>query len=144
MSLVETLLKRGDNVDDVDDNGRTPLMLALNSWNIEVIETLLKRGANINAVDNDGRTPLIHALSIDNNYSIIETLLKHGADISIEDSKGTNAVDHTIMVLNSNDKNYYDELKVMLKILENMERYDLENIEMLLGRVVEKVGSFDT
>ena len=137
--VVKALLQHGANVNAADNAGQTPLMFAVNKkYNFEVVEALLKRGANVNATDNAGQTPLMFALSIDDNDHVVETLLKHGADISIEDSAGTNAVDHAIMLRN-NDK--YDGLLVIRKILENMERYDLATIEMLLDRVVNNVNN---
>jgi hypothetical protein len=55
------LLDRGAAVDARDEDGRTPLMLAVARGRLEVVRLLLARGADPNAVDNAGRTPLQQA-----------------------------------------------------------------------------------
>jgi len=56
-----SLLDQGVAVDARDEDGRTPLMLAVAQGRLEVVRLLLARGADPNAADNSGRTPLQQA-----------------------------------------------------------------------------------
>jgi ankyrin repeat protein len=57
--VLETLIKRGADINIVDFNNLTALHLAANRHRIKIIEKLVSvEGVNINAVDNFGRTAL--------------------------------------------------------------------------------------
>jgi ankyrin repeat protein len=63
--VVQAFLKAAANVDAVDSNGLTPLMLA--SWvngNPDVVDTLLKAGANARLKSNNGKTALDYGRQI--------------------------------------------------------------------------------
>jgi ankyrin repeat protein len=53
--IVELLLNSGADVNRKDDNGRTPLVLAVSKRNQSVAEVLLANGALTDLRDNDGR-----------------------------------------------------------------------------------------
>lgn len=55
-ALVSMLLDRGADLEDQDDRGRTPLMIAAGLDHPAVVAELLKRGARRDAMDNDGKT----------------------------------------------------------------------------------------
>ena len=52
------LLERGDDPNELDDNGWTPLHVATLSGNIESVRILIRSGANPAARNGDGHTPL--------------------------------------------------------------------------------------
>jgi ankyrin repeat protein len=56
LSTTELLLSRGARLDQVDDRGRTALMMAAELGHIEIIKLLLARGADADARDLDGKT----------------------------------------------------------------------------------------
>jgi hypothetical protein len=51
-------LKHGANAEAEDNQGRTPLLVAVAQEKNEVASMLLEHGANADAKDNQGRTPL--------------------------------------------------------------------------------------
>ena len=55
---IQALLVQGAALDQRDELGRTPLMLAVIDGRREAVRLLLARGADPNAADNSGRTPL--------------------------------------------------------------------------------------
>ena len=58
---VRRLLSGGTDVNDVNEQGATPLMAASANGNVEVVDMLLAAEANANAADDDGHTPLYYA-----------------------------------------------------------------------------------
>ena len=55
---VKALLDQGAAVDETDDNGTTPLLLATAQGRTDIVRLLLERGADPNAADQSGRTAL--------------------------------------------------------------------------------------
>jgi ankyrin repeat protein len=52
------LAKLGADVNDADEKGRTPMLLAAQSGRDESVRMLVELGADINRADKDGRTPV--------------------------------------------------------------------------------------
>ena len=57
-AMIETLVKRGANVNINDSEGETPLMLAVRYSSGEVVRTLIDAGADVNAKNKKGETVL--------------------------------------------------------------------------------------
>ncbi len=96
ISATTLLLERGANLDARDDNGNTPLHLAVADLTIElaarqrcVSDTtlLLDHGADVNAQDKRGMTPLHTAAGKGYSYTVL-LLLSRRADISAQDKRG--------------------------------------------------------
>jgi ankyrin repeat protein len=60
------LCKHGYNIEDRDQDGRTPIHTAALYNQVEVIEELIALKANLESVDDMGYTPLLAAASKDN------------------------------------------------------------------------------
>ncbi|KAJ5914532.1 hypothetical protein N7504_003415 [Penicillium tannophilum] len=75
------LIKKGANLEALDDHRRTPLHIALESkqpFSKKAIRILIEAGANVNAVQGDGVTCLSKAkLDID----LVKLLVTHGAEV---------------------------------------------------------------
>ncbi|KAL0263881.1 UNVERIFIED_CONTAM: hypothetical protein PYX00_011182 [Menopon gallinae] len=102
LSVVETLISGGADVNSMTSSGTSVLMiaLALNGNNLELIDYLLKKGANLNYSDPHKVTPLMVALKSSTNPKVIELLLKNGANPKVKDDLGISAAD----ILKSNSK----------------------------------------
>lgn len=82
-AAVSPLLKAGAEVNAKDEDGSTPLMLAIAFGGTpEVIEKLLKSGAAVNSKNTSGATALMLAAAARPN--IVDRLLQAGADPSIK------------------------------------------------------------
>lgn len=86
--LVEFLLKFKEcPVDEPDDTGATPLILATLKGSLPICKMLIERGANVNAKNNNGHTPVKYAGS-KNHQQILTYLLDCGGDPNAKDQFG--------------------------------------------------------
>jgi hypothetical protein len=74
------LISQGAPVNVFQDNGMTPLLLAISyAGNINMCEALLASGADVNRANKIGSSPL-HSAASAGRLDICELLLAHGAD----------------------------------------------------------------
>ncbi|WP_264686539.1 ankyrin repeat domain-containing protein [Wolbachia endosymbiont (group B) of Rhopobota naevana] len=75
LEIVEFLLdKNASGINDVNNNGSTPLHLAIQGNKPSTVKLLLNKGANINAKDKDGKTPL--DLAVQEGYTDIVQIIE--------------------------------------------------------------------
>jgi ankyrin repeat protein len=94
--VVETLLGKGADINQLDDQGEAALILAAYQDDIRTFQTILGRGVDVNLKAADGRTALIGIaagvgwpdLVIDNADAVL-ALLANGADVNAQDVHGT-------------------------------------------------------
>lgn len=80
-SEVIRLLENNALIDARDDNGCTPLMIAVQNNNIAMAELLLKQGADTNARDITMLTPYLCA-GANGFHELLTLTLKYGADVT--------------------------------------------------------------
>ena len=73
---MELLLDHGADLEAKNDDGDTPLMLAVRSDHPEVVDTLCKRGCDMHTHGFDNIEPIDYALSKRNLY-LSDVLMKH-------------------------------------------------------------------
>ncbi|KHJ87194.1 ankyrin repeat protein, partial [Oesophagostomum dentatum] len=71
----------------LNEEGFSPLHLAVRRLKLTLIEMLLEAGASVNSADRSSRTPLLHAVNM-NDTEIVQFLLSKGADPNVEDDNG--------------------------------------------------------
>jgi len=75
---VQRHLKKGADVNALNKDGVTPLMLAVGAGNANLVTYLLDKGANANARNKDGITPLRIATDL-KHEDVVMFLEQHGA-----------------------------------------------------------------
>ena len=84
LNMIEFLLKQGDDVNLEDEQGDTPLSVALSVFGADglgVVKRLLDHGADINRKNQFGNAPLLRVASLD-SIELLECALEKGADFS--------------------------------------------------------------
>eukprot|EP00968_Pinguiococcus_pyrenoidosus_P016956 scaffold1651_cov317-Pinguiococcus_pyrenoidosus.AAC.21 len=72
----------------VDEDGNTPLHLAVTGRQRAVVKMLLEAEADVNRTDKSGVTPLHHAAGL-GSVKMVELLVGNGADLSLQSGAGT-------------------------------------------------------
>ncbi|XP_014396023.1 PREDICTED: LOW QUALITY PROTEIN: kinase D-interacting substrate of 220 kDa, partial [Myotis brandtii] len=88
---LKALLEKCKDVDERNECGQTPLMIAAEQGNLEIVKELIKNGANCNLEDLDNWTALISA-SKEGHLHVVEELLKCGGNLEHRDMGGWTAL----------------------------------------------------
>ncbi|XP_056312887.1 ankyrin repeat domain 34Bb [Danio aesculapii] len=116
LRLTRLLLEGGAYINESNERGETPLMVACKSHHSDaqsvskskIIRYLLENGADPNIQDKSGKTALMHACMEQAGEEVLLLLLSSGADPSLEDHTGSSAL---VYAVNAGDK---DALRVLL------------------------------
>ncbi|KAG8179654.1 hypothetical protein JTE90_017793 [Oedothorax gibbosus] len=98
--VIEALLSRKPDLNCFDDQGQTPLILAIKGSNTEAVEALIKAGASVNLKSNDKDkiSPLILAAKKPNLGKIVKLLVQNKADVNDVDAKNKNTALHYVVI----------------------------------------------
>ena len=80
----ELFVVDGADIESRNNQGYTPLLVAVKNDNLELAALLLKQGANVNAQDTQQFAP-VHMTS---TLEMLNLLVRHGADTSVKNKYG--------------------------------------------------------
>ena len=86
VDTVKQALETGTNVNQIDENGRTMLMVAAFNGHTSIAKFLIDQGTKIDTRDMAGRTALMFA-STGPNVPTVQLLLDHKAEVNLVDSE---------------------------------------------------------
>ncbi|XP_006628922.2 ankyrin repeat domain-containing protein 34C [Lepisosteus oculatus] len=109
LRLTRLLLEGGAYINESNERGETPLMIACMSRHADqqsvskakMVKYLLENKADPNIQDKTGKTALMHACSERAGHEVVALLLANGADPSLEDRSGASAL---VYGINADDK----------------------------------------
>mmetsp|Transcript_157368 Transcript_157368/g.504837 ORF Transcript_157368/g.504837 Transcript_157368/m.504837 type:complete len:754 (-) Transcript_157368:471-2732(-) len=87
---INELVKRGADVNAIDDYGWTALRYAARRKDFATATLLVELRADVNLASKSGRTPLMSAVA-NNAPDIVQLLIDHGADLSAKNRDGMTA-----------------------------------------------------
>ncbi|XP_076995414.1 ankyrin repeat domain-containing protein 34B [Tamandua tetradactyla] len=116
LRLTRLLLEGGAYINESNDRGETPLMIACKTRHIDhqsvskakMVKYLLENNADPNIQDKSGKTALMHACLEKAGPEVVSLLLKSGADLTLQDHSSYSAL---VYAINSEDR---ETLKVLL------------------------------
>ncbi|NXG65996.1 AN34B protein, partial [Hemiprocne comata] len=116
LRLTRLLLEGGAYINESNDRGETPLMIACRTKHVDsqsvskakMVKYLLENKADPNIQDKSGKTALMHACLEKAGPEVVSLLLKSGADPSLQDHSNCSAL---VYAVNSEEK---ETLKVLL------------------------------
>jgi len=88
-SMIRLLLRRGSDVNAIDDEGNTALYCACQQVGVkrfEVVQVLLEAGADVNLQTSNKLYPLMASCEA-NNAELVDLLVKAGADVNVRNKK---------------------------------------------------------
>ncbi|MBU0934192.1 MAG: ankyrin repeat domain-containing protein [Spirochaetes bacterium] len=100
--------KAAEEINKIDNQGRTALMIAIHEYEDLKAKILIAQGADLNAQDKKGRTSLIYTIWHE-RFAITELLINKGAELNIQDNKGMSALTWAV------DRKYSKIAKLLIK-----------------------------
>ena len=94
---VKLHIYAGTDIDQADEFGNIPILLAVEKGLIGMVELLVKHEANLEVSDQHGFTPLIMSAEL-NHPELVQILLDAGADIAAEDKAERTSLDWAIIM----------------------------------------------
>ncbi|MBN3277875.1 AN34C protein, partial [Polyodon spathula] len=109
LRLTRLLLEGGAYINESNERGETPLMIACMSKHADqqsvskakMVKYLLDNKGDPNIQDKAGKSALMHACSERAGQEVVSLLLENGADPSLEDHSGASAL---VYAINADDK----------------------------------------
>lgn len=90
---LKIVLSEVKNIDVINNEGKTPLMVAASKGSLDGLRVLVEAGANLNATTTDGYTALMFSTQSARTARIPLFLLNAGADPTLTNSDGKSAFD---------------------------------------------------
>jgi ankyrin repeat protein len=111
-----TLLKNGEGTEQFNENGLTPLWMAVFKNDTTSVKILIENGANVNGPTKKGLTPIIVGCMANATESV-EILLKNGADVNWKSAE----VGNQQPIRFASKKGTVEFIKMLLKAGADME-----------------------
>jgi ankyrin repeat protein len=92
LDVVKVLIAHGASINACDEEGYTPLYLAVQSGYTEIVSYLLEKEALVNINLAASENSPLHAAVAQGDTTIVKLLLTHGADVQAKNTSGETAL----------------------------------------------------
>lgn len=133
LEAIHQHIKAGSDLNEKDEYGSSPLIIAATFGKTEVARALIEAGADVNCRNNDGSTPL-YCAAFFCRTEIVQALLDKGADKKIKNNFGSTALESVASPFND-VKGIYDLFSKDLGPLGF--KLDYEQLKMTRPRIAE-------
>lgn len=116
--VIESLLKRGVNLNYQNFDGSTPLILSSIKGNLEISTLLIKNGASINVINHHGRSALLESFEGKININLIKFLIENGADVNIGNTNHSSINNVLYSIYNYNQLDETVKIELVRLIIE--------------------------
>jgi len=106
-AAILKLLDEGANINVTDQRGRTPLMIAVHSNELDLFNLLIEKGADVNIRDDRSDNPLLYA-GAEGMLPFVQAAIAAGADTTITNRFGGTAL------IPAADRGHVDIVKELL------------------------------
>ena len=131
LETVNNLIQKGENVNEADEVGVTPLIAAAMNKKFAVADALIKAKANVDQADQNLSTPLMHAARV-GAVDIVLLLLTNGADPTLLNNNNPKASAlNTALMAISDDKNLKDYKKIVKLLFQGSPQFGPAEIPAL-------------
>jgi len=114
---LEKIIGYIDDINEIEENGWTPLMIACFNGSADVVKVLIEHGADVNGTNLNGTSPIMYAKEYTlskGDFSCLKLLLENGATLNTLDIYNRTVFDYLDKVENAElynylaNHNYYD------------------------------------
>lgn len=92
LNRLKSSINHNTNLNIINDEGQSLLILATLKDNLEIVELLIDSGVNVNLQDNSGNNALMVAIDNKIDFDIIKLLIISGTDINLRNNIGDTAL----------------------------------------------------
>ncbi|MEZ5146682.1 MAG: ankyrin repeat domain-containing protein [Bacteroidales bacterium] len=85
---LEKIIGYIDDINEIEENGWTPLMIACFNGSADVVKVLIEHGADVNGTNLNGTSPIMYAKEYTlskGDFSCLKLLLENGATLNTLD-----------------------------------------------------------
>ncbi|XP_049548019.1 protein phosphatase 1 regulatory subunit 12A [Anopheles darlingi] len=118
-------------IESADEDGFTPLHLAVIQGNLQLVNLLLANGADVNALDNEGHS-VVHWATVCGEVEALRAVLSAGADVSTPDINGGSPLHYAAQMCGANyeGKTARASAKLALEILSTLLNHPDTSVEV--------------
>ncbi|XP_052562273.1 inversin isoform X1 [Culex pipiens pallens] len=118
-------------IESADEDGFTPLHLAVIQGNLQLVNLLLANGADVNALDNEGHS-VVHWATVCGEVEALRSVLNAGADVSTPDINGGSPLHYAAQMCGANyeGKTARASAKLALEILNTLLAHPDTSVEV--------------